>query len=173
MMAATSRSHLGQFFNLTTFNTMALSRQRECFCGYRFKYQFVNGRIDRSSVCRLCGVDFKLAGNGSPKLFQLKMKQFKDQNLYQKVYKRWPNEELIKSEVFKSLQNHSCSIQAATCNKCTTKNRNNCCRLLLILQLAKHHLKFIDQQKQCNLLNNLTQEEVRDVIYSFHLYIYK
>ena len=95
------------------------------------------------------GAYFEKTKENIPKLLQEQVRKFNDSNLYKEVHKKWPNEELMKSQIAKALNNKWCGDHICNnkkCKQCMTNGKNDCRVLLTIIQIAKHHTKLLKQQ---------------------------
>ena len=62
---------------------------------------------------------------------------------------RWPNEELMKSQISTALENKWCNDHICDyeqCKQCIRNKKNDCRKLLCIIQIAKHYEKLLKQQ---------------------------
>ena len=155
--------------NNIIINQSGDKNQPDCpICTYQFKSYLKNGKKVKPNTehCPVCGFDFEKYCRSNfnvgiyhqrrkktiPKLFKVKVKKFNDTNLYKEIHKKWPNEESIKSQISKALQNKWCGDHICNnkkCKLCITNKRNDCRKLLTIIQIAKHHTKLLKQQV-CN-----------------------
>ena len=140
--------------------------QPDCpICTYQFKPFYSNGEKTKPNTqhCPVCGFNFaeyhqsnfkigayfERTKEAVPKLLQVQVKKFNDTNLYKEIHKKWPNEELIKSQISQALQNKWCGDHICNnkrCTQCIANKKNDCRKLLTIIQIAKHHTKLLRQQ---------------------------
>lgn len=150
--------------------------QPDCpICTYQFKPYCINAENKQKMVkvkpntkpCPICGfnfIEFYQSGFNIgayfkkthetipkfPKLLQVQVKKFNDTELYKEIHKKWPNEKLIKSQISKALENKWCGdhiCDRENCKRCISNQKNDCRKLLSIIQIAQHHTKLLKQQQ--------------------------